>query len=413
MLNRFILSLFLSLFIPELGAHTLKEAFEAARLNMESIKRAEAMVSQSEELKTQARAAILPTLSGVGSYTRIDPPKSTGSNSPFLLTRQYVAALRLTQPLIRGGSLAGHKLARENHLLMKFQKDSTELNLYQLVLEAYFMLASTQMDVKNLDELLKFSRERVKEISDRTAIGRSRKGELVEAQAQLHIAESQYNQALLSLGSAEENFEFLTKLKPLPVILSTSVPVVQTPLNELLSKALTRPDVMVRGQEVRVAEQQVTIAKGGHYPSLDLTSNYYFDRTGILETSNWDVGLALVVPFFQGGSVSSQVREAVEGKRIAELNRSETLRTAQRDIHISYQNLIQIHAQLKALNEAMRKSQEGYLLNKKDYQFGLVTNLDVLQSLNIYIETKRTFDGLVSAGHLNYKNLEALTGVLP
>lgn len=394
------------------AAISLKESFEAARMNMESIKRAEAVIEQSEEQKNRARSAVLPTIAGVGSYTKLDPPDAAG-NSPFLLTKQYSYALRLSQPLIRGGTLSAYKLAEENILLAKYQKDATEVNLYQLVINAYYNLAIAQMDKKNVEELLKFSRERVKEIGDRTKIGRSRKGELVEAEAQLHIAESQYQQTLIALQQAERVFEFYTNRKAEEIIVDKNIPELKTPMEEFLRKVHTRPDILASRQETRVAEKQIEVAKGGHYPQLDLTSNYYIDRTGVLETSDWDVGLAVVIPLYQGGSVQANVREAVASKRIAELRNAEAVRTAERDIMINYQNIQKIQVQLKSLKEALKKSEEGYRLNKKDYSYGLVTNLDVLQSLNTYIETKRSYDNLVSLLHLNLRNLEALTGVLP
>lgn len=146
---------------------------------------------------------------------------------------------------------------------------------------------------------------------------------------------------------------------------------------------------------------------------MDLTSNYYFDRTGILATSDWDVGVLVNIPLYQGGGVSASVRQALHGKRIAELRTKEAQRVAQRELSINFQNLLQLQQQLKSLKLALQKSEEAYSLNKRDYQFGLVTNLDVLQSLNLFIETKRSHDTLVAMGFLNYKNLEALTGVLP
>jgi outer membrane protein len=394
------------------GAETLKDAFTRARANMESIKRADAQVTQTQELRVQARAAVLPTIAGVGSYTKIDPPSEAGRN-PFLLTRQYVAAIRLSQPLLRGGLVSAYQLAQDNLLLARYQRDATEIALYQLVINAYYTLAVAQLDVKNVEELLRASRDRVREIRERTAIGRSRKGELVEAEAQLHIAESQHQQTLIGLDQAEKNFEFLTRTKPGPIAVESTVPDVAGPLEEYLRKVRTRPDVLASQQEATVAGRQIDIAKGGHFPQVDLTSNYYIDRTGILATSEWDVGVQVVVPLFQGGGVVSQVRAAAEGKRIAELRGAETLRTAERDVAVNYQNLLTIKEQLKFLRDALRKSEEVYRLNKRDYQFGLVTNLDVLQSLNLYIETKRSYDNLVSTGHLNYRNLEALTGVLP
>lgn len=396
------------------GALSLKESFEAAKLNMESIKRAEAVLNQSEEKKVQARAAILPNISGVGSHTNIDAPEMrAGGTSAFTLTRQYSAAIRLTQPLLRGGTLSAYDLAKENILLAKFQKESTTLNLYQLVINAYYNLSIAQIDKKNVEELLKYSRERVKEIRERTSIGRSRKGELVEAEAQLLTAESQYQQTIISLKEAERVFEFYTRLKPVEIGNLGEIPAVTGTLEEYKLKVRNRPDVMAVRQETMVADKQVSISKGGHYPSVDLTANYYFDRTGILASSEWDLGFAVVVPLFQGGGVQSSVREAVEGKRIAELKSAETLRTAERDLAITYQNIVQLQEQLKVLNKALAKAEEAYRLNKKDYQLGLVTNLDVLQSLNTFIETKRSYNSLLSIAHMNYKTLEASIGVLP
>jgi outer membrane protein TolC len=157
----------------------------------------------------------------------------------------------------------------------------------------------------------------------------------------------------------------------------------------------------------------VNVSKGGHYPNLDLVGNYYVDRTGILASSEWDAGIVLSVPFYQGGTVQAQVREAVASKRISELTAHETIRSAERQVSLIYQNHLRLIEQLKSIKEARMKSEEAYKLNLKDYQFGLVTNLDVLQSMNSFIQNKRSYDSLFVAGHMSYQNLEAASGVLP
>lgn len=412
MKNKVILTLLLISSITNVSAMSLKESFEAAKRNMETLKRADANVSRSEELQNRAKATILPNISGVGTYTKLDPPNASG-NSPFLLTRQYSAAIRLTQPLIRGGSISAYQLATENVLLANFQKDANELNLYQLVINSYYNLSIAQVDVINLKEFVNFAKDRVKELRERTAIGRSRRGELVEAEAQALSAASQLQQGIITLQQAEANYEFYTKMKPSDVPSPGDVPKLQMTSQDYLNKVKTRPDILAVQQQTRVAGRQIDVARGGHYPSVDLISNYYFDRTGILSTSEWDVGVAVVVPLYQGGGVAAQVREAVESKRISELNSSETTRAAERDMLINYQNLSQLLVQLDTVKGAYNKAEEAYKLNRRDYQYGLVTNLDVLQSLNYFIDSKRTYNTLSIMAHMNYKNLEALTGVLP
>jgi outer membrane protein len=398
--------------VPSHATLSLKESFHAARLNMESIKRADAVINQSEEFRKRARAAVLPTISGVGSYTTIDRPDGAGSN-PFLLIRQHSAAIRLNQPLIRGGTVSAYELAKDNILLARFQKNATEISLYQLIINAYFNLNIAQVDNKNIQELLNYSRERVSEIRERTRVGRSRKGELIEAEAQLSIAESQFRQTLISLNQAEKNFEFFTRMEPKEIMISDNVPKLMGPVSDYLEKVRVRPDILAMQQETKIAERQISIAKGGHLPSLDLTSNYYLARTGILSTSEWDVGVAVVIPLFQGGGVVAAVKEAAQEKRIAELRGSEALRAAERDVSINYQTIVHLQEQLKSLKLALVKAEQAYRVNKKDYMFGLVTNLDVLQSLNVFIETKRTYNGLIAMTHMNHKNLEASIGVLP
>ncbi len=407
-----LITIFCFLTNHSFGAVNLKEAFESARMNMESIKRSDAIVEQNLELKSRAESAIRPTISGVGSYTKIDPPNAAG-RSPFLLTRQYTYGFRLTQPILRGGSLAALEVAKENITLSRYLKGATEISLYQLVINSYYNLGLAKSDLKNVDELKNFSQERLKVISERSSIGRSRRGELVEAQAQLHIAESQLFEAKSKLHEAEKVFEFYTGLNPNEVNLDILPPKANVGLDHYLQKLASRPDILASGQQTKVAMKQIEIAKGSHYPQVDLTTNYYIERTGILATSEWDVGVAVIIPLYQGGGVQAAVRQATQEKRISELRKDEALRTAEREVTVSYQNLIQIEEQLKSLKEALSKSEEAYKLNKKDYQFGLVTNLDVLQSMNMYIQTKRSVDMLTALGHINQKNLEALTGVLP
>jgi outer membrane protein len=403
----------LMFFILNSEAVTLKDSFEAARLNMETLKRAEAQVKQASERRNQARAALLPTISGIGNETRIDAPQLTGVNRAFVLTRQYSAALRLQQPLLRGGAVSAYQVRSDEILLSKFQKDASEINLYMLVINAYYNLFQAQNDVENLKELLKFSQDRVKELKDRTLVGRSRQGELIQAETQLLTSEAQLKQGEMVLKEAEENFEFFTKLRPVRLAPVGLLPRDLESLTSYMEKLRSRPDLLARQQEVKVASKLVEVAKGGHYPNVDLISNYYFDRTGILQTSEWDVAVVVNIPLFQGGGVSSQVRENVEQKRVAELNAEETLRAARRDLAILYQNFHQIQSQLDTIRDALKKAEQAYRLSLQDYRFGQITNLEVLQSLNLFIETKRSYNNLLATSHMTYKSIEASIGVMP
>lgn len=411
-MNYFIMFSLLTISLPG-SALTLKEAFDASKRNMESIRRAKVLTSAAEEQKVQARAALLPTLSAVGNLTRIDPPSDQTINRAFTLTKQYSTALRLQQPLIRGGAIAGLKLARDQVLLAKFQEESTELNLYSLIIDSYYSYYQAINDRENLKQLEKFSRDRVGELSSRTKIGRSRRGELVQAEAQLLTASSQLEQGEINLVTARENLIFFTGLENFGELKTgLKVPELKE-MGSLLDKLKARPDLKAGQQEVELAEKRVQIAKGGHYPQLDFVGNYYFDRTGALASSEWDAALVVSIPLFQGGSISSQVREASSQKSAAYYQYQQTLRSAETNLRILFSNFRLILEQLKNLQKGVKKGEEAYALNKRDYQNGLVSNLDVLQSLNIYIETKRSYDQLILEALKAQKQIEASLGELP
>lgn len=410
-MKKWILPLLISM--PSFAGVSLKDAYTSAKENMETIKKANAQLNQAEARKNVARAAFLPTVSFEATDTRIDQPTAAGINRAFVLTRQYSAAMRLRQPLIRGGVLSGFQLRDEEFLLAQFQKDFSYINLYQLLINSYYNLYLAQIDLKNLKELRDFSEERLREISSLAKVGRSRQGEVVQAQTQLLTAKAQFEQGEQTLKEAQENFAFYTGQVNAVVDAPSSLPKKLQDFSFYLDKLNSRPDMLAAQQELKIAGRQVELSKGGHYPTVDLVGNYYFDRTGVLQTSEWDIGVQVSVPLFQGGSVVSQVKEATEARRVAELNTSEKTRQARTDLAVFYQNYHQIQNQLSTLQEALKKAEEAYKLNQKDYRYGQVTNLEVLQSLNLFIETKRAYDNLMIVAHMTFKNLEASAGVLP
>lgn len=412
-MNTYIISFSLLFPIAASASISLKDAFEASKKNMESIRRAKVLTEAAEEQKVQARAALLPTLSAVGNLTRIDSPSDTSVNRAFTLTKQHSAALRLNQPLIRGGALAGLSLAHEQILLTRFQEDATELNLYSLIIDAFYTFHQALRDRDNLQQLEKFSRDRVGELRSRTKIGRSRRGELVQAEAQLLTASSQLERGVLNLEAAKQTLAFYTGLRDFGnEALKLPIPEPKA-IGALLGKLNDRPDLKANQQEVELAEKRIQIAKGGHYPQLDFVGNYYFDRTGALETSDWDAALVVSIPLFQGGAISSQVREASSQKRAARYQYQQSVRNAETNLRILFSNLRLMIDQLKNLQSGVRKAEEAYGLNQRDYQNGLVSNLDVLQSLNIFIEAKRSFDELLLEAHKVQKQIDASLGELP
>lgn len=386
------------------AAVDLNTAIEKSKIHMETLKRSNEVIEASDSRKDRALGTLAPQVSLNGSYTELDPPPGSGS-SPFLRTTQYSSALNLQQPLLRGGSLSAYQVATEDLHLRNLQKENDQLSLALNVIQAYFQLNQSKKDLDHIIELENFSKERVKEISQRTKVGKSRQGELYQAQTQLSQVEAQVEEGKQNLKASLLRFSFLTGITEDNLEEKSSLPELKEK-EFYVSSINERPDSKIVNQQVTLADKQVSLARGGHFPNLDLSGNYYFTRTGILQNSKWDVGLNLRFPLFQGGTVSSSLNEALANKRSAELTRKEQNRAIERELNILYEQLVQGRQQAMKLEDAVSKAQKTYQTSVSDYRYGLVSNLEVLQSLNLFIETKRQYDRVFSSVWGTYSQLE-------
>ena len=62
------------------------------------------------------------------------------------------------------------------------------------------------------------------------------------------------------------------------------------------------------------------------------------------------------------------------------------------DIRKLYKALLSSISQAATLKDAYAKADKSYQLQLKDYRYGLVNNLDVLQSLTTLLDGKRSLD---------------------
>ncbi|MFZ4712132.1 MAG: TolC family protein [Bacteriovoracaceae bacterium] len=402
-----------------LFADTLRidDVYRTAISNTEVMKRSQARLDQAEERKNQASGAIMPAVSLKANYLEIEPPKAAGGvSNAFTRTNQYSTSINVTQPLFRGlRDFALYRQTKSTVLLNQYLKDYSKITLYQSVIAAYYNLLMAQKDLESIRQLKKYSEERTRELRERVKIGRSRKGELLQSESQgANALAAEVDAESLVVESRASLAFFLNDKTSTEYVLAPEVlPTDLKPMDYYVSLAQDRPDLKAKMTEVEVSTENISLARGNHLPNLDLFGNYYLARTGILATSNWDVGVTLTMPLFQGGVVNAQVREAVEKKNEIILNHDETKRMIERDVTVLYESVSRSLKQLDDLKKAMKKTEETYRESQRDYRFGLVNNLDVILSLNSYVETKRSYDRLETQTIMSYKNLEAVAGVLP
>lgn len=405
-LKLIITGLIITTFTSNAFAITLGESFNSALLNNQSDNINESRLRQSVELQNRGQGSYFPTLSIRGTYLKQQK-----------FADQKTLGLNLSTTLYNGG--------RDRQLInnagvgvdiAKNQRQLDRVNLYIDVVESYYTYLLNQSDLKNLDLLKKQSQERAEEIRKRVQIGRSRKGELLQAEAQLASVDAQTSDGQGMLKQSEARFYILTGLNREQMIdLKFDAPESKS-LEEYLSLALSREDIKNKELEIQQLSGDVTIAKAGYLPTLDLLSNYYALKEGgsnSSKNSDWDVGLNLTIPLYEGGVSKALVNETVEKKQSAQYQLTDYKKNIQIDITSRYEMYRRYHDQIKAFDLALDKAKKSYDETLRDYRLGLVSNLDVISSLNLYITSKRDSERTKIQAILNQKLLEAVAGIIP
>lgn len=151
----------------------------------------------------------------------------------------------------------------------------------------------------------------------------------------------------------------------------------------------------IQQQALAIATQEVERQNAGHLPTLDAVGGYSDNRSngGVYgfgnDLTNASIGLQLQIPIYQGGLVSSRVREAVANKQKALDDLEQARRQADLDARQAYLNLSSSVAQVQAYEQALVSSQSQLESTNLGYEVGIRTSVDVLNAQQQFYSAKR------------------------
>lgn len=389
---------------------SLDDVFQAAIHKSEVVKDQEELVFQADETHQQALGSILPSITGTASYFQQE------NGYAFSTSTQKQIKLSGDQPLFRGfREYAG---LTQTEVLANAQRQSKKLaqvQLYQQVLADFYQVLAAEKDIANLKEESRMYEKRIDELNARVRIGRSRPAEVTQIQASLESLRATLEASKDQLSTARKSFSFLTGLTETTAIqdpfADNFAPEIE-PLDHYLSAIDRRPEVQNAFLKRDAADEGIRIARGAHLPSVDLMGDYYLSRVGGAPTGNWDFQLALTLPIYAGGTIQSKVRQAASQYQESELSLSRGERLADQEIRTYHSRFQADRLEVLTLQRAKDFSWTNYQQETRDYRLGLVTNLDVLQSLTAFEESERALDRAKFQQKTDYLYLLSASGKL-
>lgn len=382
-------------------AQTLKEIFALALKNSESIAVSEQAVREAEAIYRQILGASLPELSFRNQMTWED---GSGGSNPE-------GALRLIKTNLTGyREMAALKAGKSAAQRRKHQRRRAEQLLLGDVAGAFFGLLQAKENVSASRRLIELAERRLGDLRERVRVGRTREADSIGQDFQVASLRSQLEESARQVDGRSNLLAFLIK-EPVPEPKTADDPALaEHPLETYLARVEMRPDVQAAKEARDITESLLQVARAEYRPQLSLLANYYPYRPA-KASGDWDASLAVGVPLWSWGARRASLSAADAVLSQNELEYQLAGRRANLEIRNAYRDYQSAKKQLELLGQALDLARRDYALQGRDESRGLVTSLEVLESLNRLNGAELAFNRARLQARLAALNLEIAAGV--
>jgi outer membrane protein len=175
-----------------------------------------------------------------------------------------------------------------------------------------------------------------------------------------------------------------------------------------------------------IARENVSTARGGHFPSLDLVASGYraYSNTNsinpdgtpyansLFDQNQRTIGIQLTFPLYSGGMVSSQVRQATYQHRAAKERVDRVARQTEHDARDAYLGVLSEISRVKALRRALESNSTALSATQAGYEAGTRTAVDVLESRRLWIQAQTDYSRSRYDYMMNMLKLQQAAGIL-
>src|SRR5574340_369591 len=400
-------------------AENLSAVFQDARAYDAQYAAARAAYQAGQEKAAQGRAGLLPNVNAGGNVTRNDLHSSLpGGDAQFTSNGYSISA---AQPLFRMQNWLQYAQSKEQVKIADMQFKAAEQDLILRVAQAYFDVLQSQDNMAFIAAQKAAITEQLAAAKRNFEVGTATITDTNEAQARYDLAVAQ---EIAEQNSLDIHLRALEKLigKP-PGALDAFVESGQLKVDaESIDSWAARAaegnlQAGIQRLAKTIADQEVERNRAGHYPTLDAVAGYAVNNnqnfgTIKLDTRGASIGVQLNVPIYQGGLISSRVREAVANQEKARQDLATATRDASLQARQAWLNVSSGAARVKALEQALASTQTQLASTKLGQQVGVRTSLDVLNAEQQVLSARRDLAGARYACLLAGLSLKAAAGSL-
>ena len=407
-------------------AADLLSIYREAQVQDSTYAGAKAQYVGAQEKLPQARALLLPSINA-SAGTNYNNLNTQFDNQAFVSGQRdffdYNYGLKINQPLYRPLNDATYAQAKVQVRQAETQLAAASQELMTRVAQGYFDVLLARFNLSTVLSQKTAVARQLEQAKRNFIVGTATITDSRDAQARYDLVVAQQ---LVGENDVEVKTRTLEQIvgKPVGRLAGLRTPVNLNPpqpadmgawVEQAYQSSLL---VAIAQQSVEIAAQEIKKADAGHYPTLDAVGslsdfNANSSSAGIgSDVKALVVGVQLNVPLYQGGGISSRVREAVAGQERARQDLESARRSAALQTRQAYLGVTSGLGQIQALRQAVDSTRLQLESTKLGQEVGVRTEVDVLNAEQQLAAASRDLAQAVYNTILNQLKLKSAVGKL-
>lgn len=346
----------------------------------------------AEELLTQARAGLLPTVSGTANTTY------NNTTNPLLKNYNIFSyGVSLSQPVLNLTAWYQYRQVDNKVKSALANFEDAKQDLFLRVATQYFAILKAMDDYNfAIAERKAFARH-LEETQQKFNAGVIAITDVNEAQAKFDGATAQEITAENEVHNQKELMGNITGIAAGNINVLKSNIILQRPKPDDMEywvKAAVAQNFALQAKEFDAiaAKKNIAQQRAGHYPTIqaDLSSTKAKTAppTSVIKANTNTVSLTLSVPIFSGGKITAKSRQAAHEYQSAVQQADGIRRQVVSNVRQAYRGVITQISQIKALQQSVISSKSALDATEAAFDAGTRTIVDVLNAQSDLLSAK-------------------------
>lgn len=383
----------------------LQDAVDQALDRGQAVGLAQEQILRAEEEIDQVRAGALPRVTGDLNYNRAlrtifddlsaPPPanEEDGEENPFAdlpfgRPNTWIASLRVTQPLYVGGRVrTGLEIADQVRESLRHNLTETELETVLEVRDTYFQAVFAERLLEIAEGSYELAEAQLRQVESFAEQGTASDFDVLTARVERDNLEPEIVQARNARDVAVLNLKRLVNLPEdakLDLTTSLDVRVAEVDPNPLREAARDRPVVRAAQEQISIGQGQVRIAQADYLPTVSAFAEFgwqaFPESVSPFDDNwreDWNVGLQVSIPIFNGFETRARIREAQSGVRSAELELEQLWQSLHVELEATLGEFDRALAQIEARRATVGEAERAVELAELRFAAGSATALEL------------------------------------